>query len=44
MKIAIVGATGNVGKRIVDEALHRGHNVTGIARDPSKLSPRNGLT
>jgi uncharacterized protein len=44
MKIAIVGATGNVGKRIVDEALHRGHNVTGIARDPFKLSPRNGLT
>jgi uncharacterized protein len=44
MKIAIVGATGNVGKRIVDEALHRGHNVTGIARDPFKLSSRNGLT
>jgi uncharacterized protein len=44
MKIAIIGATGNVGQRIVDEALHRGHNVTGIARDPFKLSPRNGLT
>jgi uncharacterized protein len=44
MKIAIIGATGNVGRRIVDEALHRGHNVTGIARDPFKLSPRNGLT
>jgi uncharacterized protein len=43
MKIAIVGATGNVGKRIVDEALHRGHHVTGIARDPFKLSPQNGL-
>jgi uncharacterized protein len=44
MKIAIVGATGNVGKRIVDEALHREHNVTGIARDPLKLSPRSGFT
>jgi uncharacterized protein len=44
MKIAIIGATGNVGKRIVNEALHRGHNVTGIARDPLKLSSRNGLT
>jgi len=44
MKIAIIGATGNVGRRIVDEALHRGHNVTGIARDPFKLSPRKGLT
>lgn len=44
MKIAIIGATGNVGRRIVDEALHRGHNVTGIARNLFKLSPRNGLT
>ena len=44
MKIAIIGATGNVGRRIVDESLNRGHNVTGIARDPFKLSPRNGLT
>jgi uncharacterized protein len=43
MKIAIVGATGNVGRRIVDEALSRGHNVTGIARDPFKLRSRNGL-
>ena len=44
MKIAVIGATGNVGRRIVDEALHRNHDVTGIARDPYKLAPRNGLT
>jgi uncharacterized protein len=37
MKIAIIGATGNVGSRLVSEALRRGHTVTGIARDPSKL-------
>lgn len=44
MKIAIVGATGNVGLRIVDEALRREHRVTGIARDPSKLPDRADLT
>lgn len=38
MKIALFGATGNIGSRILDEALHRGHDVTAIARDPSKLS------
>lgn len=32
MKIAVVGASGNVGQRIVAEALARGHAVTAIAR------------
>jgi putative NADH-flavin reductase len=32
MKIAVVGASGNVGQRIVAEALTRGHVVTAIAR------------
>jgi putative NADH-flavin reductase len=38
MKIAIVGATGNVGRRLVAEALQRGHHVTAIARDTSALA------
>jgi len=37
MKIAIVGATGSVGSRLVTEALNRGHEVTGISRHPEKL-------
>ena len=37
MKIAVIGATGNVGSRIVEEALKRGHEVTAIARNPEKL-------
>ena len=41
MKIALFGATGNIGSRILDEALRRGHDVTAIARDPSKLSVAN---
>lgn len=32
MKIAVVGATGNVGRRLCAEALSRGHDVTAIAR------------
>lgn len=32
MRIAIVGASGNVGQRLVAEALRRGHEVTAVAR------------
>jgi uncharacterized protein len=38
MKIAVIGATGNVGTRIVDEALSRGHSVTAIARKVGKFA------
>ena len=43
MKIAIVGATGNAGKRIVDEALRRGHQVTAISRNPGNLDHHERL-
>lgn len=42
-KLALFGATGNIGSRILDEALHRGHEVTAIVRDPAKLAARPGL-
>lgn len=32
MKIAVYGATGNVGTEIVTEAVSRGHEVTGLSR------------
>jgi putative NADH-flavin reductase len=35
MKIVVFGATGNVGSRVVSEALQRGHTVVGVVRDPS---------
>jgi uncharacterized protein len=37
MKIAIIGATGQAGSRIMKEALDRGHEVTAIVRNASKL-------
>lgn len=43
MKIAIIGATGNVGAPIVAEALRRGHSITGIARDPTRHAARENL-
>ena len=43
MKIAIIGATGNVGTKLVAEALSRGHQITAIARDTSKLSKQDRL-
>ncbi|QBP77933.1 NAD(P)-dependent oxidoreductase [Herbaspirillum huttiense] len=44
MKIALIGASGNVGTRIVDEALRRGHNLIAIARDAGKIAQRTGVT
>jgi putative NADH-flavin reductase len=43
-KIAILGATGNAGKRLVDEATSRGHTVTGLSRNADSEAPRDGVT
>jgi putative NADH-flavin reductase len=40
MKIALIGAAGNIGKRIASEALSRGHEVTAVVRDPKKIEDR----
>lgn len=38
VNIAVLGATGTIGSRIVTEALERGHTVTAVLRDPAKLT------
>jgi putative NADH-flavin reductase len=38
MKIAIFGAGGRIGSRIVDEALNRGHDVTAVVRHPENYT------
>ncbi|WP_223529069.1 NAD(P)-dependent oxidoreductase [Pseudomonas sp. GL-R-19] len=42
-KIAIIGATGRAGSQLLEEALRRGHSVTAIARDTSKIDLREGV-
>ena len=37
MQIVVFGATGNVGRQVVLEALRRGHTVTGVVRDPAAV-------
>ncbi|MEH7115252.1 NAD(P)-dependent oxidoreductase [Neobacillus niacini] len=41
MNIAIVGASGKAGNLILKEAVTRGHQVTAIVRDASKLQDKN---
>jgi len=38
MKIALIGASGNAGSRILAELTRRGHQVTAIARDTSRIA------
>ena len=41
MKIGIIGATGKVGSLISKEAIDRGHQVTAIVRNASRLADKN---
>ena len=43
MKIALIGATGIVGTRLISELRRRGHQVTAIARHPEKLDRQDGV-
>ncbi|XP_068422477.1 flavin reductase (NADPH)-like isoform X1 [Clinocottus analis] len=38
MKIAVLGATGQTGQYLVNQALQQGHTVTAIVRNPGKLA------
>jgi putative NADH-flavin reductase len=44
MNIVLIGATGAIGSRVLDEALRRGHTVSAVTRDPRKLDARPGMT
>lgn len=42
-KIALIGASGNAGSRILKELSDRGHQVTAIARNPEKIAALPGV-
>ena len=44
MHIALIGASGNAGSRILKELSDRGHAVTAIARNPDKIAKLPGVT
>src|SRR5882672_9687822 len=44
MKIALIGASGNAGTRILAELSRRGHAVTAIARHPENVPALDGVT
>jgi len=44
MKIALIGASGFVGSAILNEAVSRGHSVTAIVRDVSKVAAHPQVT
>jgi putative NADH-flavin reductase len=42
MNIAVIGATGRIGQRIVAEALQRGHHVTAFTSQAAKIPAEKG--
>ena len=44
MKIALIGATGFIGSRLLAELTSRGHQVTAIVRNPEKVPQGAGIT
>jgi len=44
VKIAVVGATGATGRRVVKHALAQGHFVTAVARHPERLASADRLS
>ena len=38
MKVALIGASGNIGSQILSELRSRGHEVTAIVRNPEKIA------
>jgi uncharacterized protein len=44
MKVALIGASGFIGSRLLAELASRGHAVTAIVRNPEKVSALPGVT
>src|ERR1700758_4436993 len=44
MNVAVIGATGKTGQRVTAELLQRGHHVTAVVRNPSKVQSHNNVS
>ena len=38
MKLVLLGATGETGKEVLQQALKQGHTVTAVVRTPEKIT------
>ena len=43
LHLTVFGATGSVGRHVIDQALARGHRVTAFTRHPESIQPAAGL-
>jgi putative NADH-flavin reductase len=44
MRVALIGASGNAGSRILTELVRRGHSVTAIVRHPDRVPAQPSVT
>lgn len=44
MNVALIGATGNAGSRVLAELLNRGHAVTAVVRNPDRVATSEKVT
>lgn len=44
MNVALIGASGSAGSRILNELLSRGHQVLALARHADRIQARPGVT
>lgn len=44
MRLTVFGASGGTGRRLLEQALGAGHNVTAVTRRPESIPPRPGLS
>jgi len=44
MRITVLGATGSIGRHVVEQAVASGHELTVLVRDPARLPAGAGLT
>lgn len=43
LRVVVLGASGDTGKPLVRQAIERGHEVTAVVRDPSRMAAQPGL-
>ncbi|MGH8174305.1 MAG: SDR family oxidoreductase [Rhodanobacteraceae bacterium] len=43
LTVLTIGATGSIGRHVIDEAMRHGHKIRALVRDPGKFRARSGV-